>query len=405
MIFNRSDKRKLDWSQAVPSALERALFNAGLVFNQTWEDPAVDREALAISEADTVLSIASAGDNVLDLVLAGAKKIYAVDLNPAQVYLLRLKLEAAQCLDGAAFSHLFSLAPAPGARDLYHAHLRRRLDPAAQAFWDRRLGLLEQGLYRAGKFGRALMGLRLGLRLLCGRRRLEQFFECGGLDEQAAFFRRYILPRWWNPLARPFAAYGPVLLLFGAHPRQARRVQGQGFARALENGITRALTTLPARENYFWQQVFLGRYLCLPPFLRPENYARLQAGAGRVELHHGRIEALLARLAPGSIDCANLLDAPDWLPAEATAHWWRLLRPVVTGRARVLFRTVDPAYSLPEAVLAHWQAVTDPAWTARERTGVYAGVHVYVTRPDAGLRPRARLTSGPAEPAGGRAAA
>jgi S-adenosylmethionine:diacylglycerol 3-amino-3-carboxypropyl transferase len=169
-------------------------------------------------------------------------------------------------------------------------------------------------------------------------------------------------------------------MLFGAHPYQAWRVRGQGFARALEAGITRALTTQPARTNYFWQQVFLGRYLQLPPYLSPDNYARLQAAVERIELHQGRIEALLTKLPPDSIDCTNLLDAPDWLPAQGTVDWWQRLGPAMTGRGRVLFRTVDPGYRLPDAVLAQWKDVTDPAWTVKERTGVYAGVYLYLRR-------------------------
>jgi S-adenosylmethionine-diacylglycerol 3-amino-3-carboxypropyl transferase len=380
MIARRSAVRKWPWRLASHAALERALFTAGLVFNQTWEDPAIDRRALALTEDDAVVTIASAGDNVLDLALAGARKVYAVDLNAAQVHLLRLKITAAQCLDWADFAHLFSLDPAPRARDLYHQHLRPRLAPEARDHWDRRLGMLEGGFYRAGTFGRTLWGLRLYLRLMCGRQRLEQFFACRTLAEQAAFYRGHIQPRWWNPLARPWAAFGPVLWLFGAHPAQARRVQGPAFARALEDGITRALTTLPASDNYFWQQVFLGRYLRLPEYLQPANYARLQAKVSRIEVHHGRLEALLASLPPGSIDAANLLDAPDWLSPEATLAWWRLLRHAASGRARVLFRTVDPAYRLPPPVLDHWQDATDPAWVTQERTGVYADVCLYRAR-------------------------
>jgi hypothetical protein len=52
----------------------------------------------------------------------------------------------------------------------------------------------------------------------------------------------------------------------------------------------------------------------------------------------------------------------------------------MTGRGRVLFRTVDPGYRLPDAVLAQWKDVTDPAWTVKERTGVYAGVYLYLRR-------------------------
>jgi len=256
--------------------LERLVFGSGLVFNQTWEDPEVDLQALALGGGDVVLAIASAGDNVLTYALAGLKKIYAVDFNPAQIYLLNLKIAAAQYLDYADFWHLFSLAPAPRANSIYADTLRRHLDEATRRFWDDQLGLVRAGLGRAGVFGRTLWLLRTYLRVVCGPRALAQVFECESLAEQADFYFRRVHSRWWNPLARPFAEQLPILLLFGAHPHQARRVRGQQFARFLAAGIRRALSTLPAGNNYFWQQVLLGRYLTPPLYLRPENFARLK---------------------------------------------------------------------------------------------------------------------------------
>ena len=367
---------------SVYGILERLAFGSRLVFNQVWEDPAVDRQALALMPHDTVLTIASAGDNALNLALAGARKVYAIDLNPTQTYLLNLKIAAAQHLAYADFYHLCSLAPAPRAKAIYEHSLRAHLDFDTRHYWDTQLTMLQGGLYRAGSFGVALWLLRMYLRLVCGPQTLEQFFECDSIVEQAAFYRQYIHARWWNPLAKPCAAQWPVLLLFGAHPQQARRVRTQPFADQLSTNIARALTTLPARDNFFWQQVFLGRYLVAPPYLRAENFARLKQVASRVETHIGRVENLMRGLPIASISRFNLLDAVDWLSAAQTLEWWSLIRRCATPHARVLFRSIDPLYRLPQFILTDWHDESEPQWTARERTGIYAGVHLYVRRHD-----------------------
>jgi S-adenosylmethionine-diacylglycerol 3-amino-3-carboxypropyl transferase len=71
--------------------LGRRLFDAihgqHLVYNQCWEDPAVDRQALLLSPRDRVLVITSVGCNALDYALTGAR-VLAVDVNPRQNHLL-----------------------------------------------------------------------------------------------------------------------------------------------------------------------------------------------------------------------------------------------------------------------------------------------------------------------------
>ena len=63
------------------------LYRTNLVYNQCWEDPALDQEALQLGPHDRVLAITSAGCNVLDYALRGAR-VVAVDANPRQSHLL-----------------------------------------------------------------------------------------------------------------------------------------------------------------------------------------------------------------------------------------------------------------------------------------------------------------------------
>jgi S-adenosylmethionine-diacylglycerol 3-amino-3-carboxypropyl transferase len=365
-------------SAAIGAWLERWLFGSGLVFNQVWEDPLVDRQALAPTVDDVVLGIASAGDNLLALLLEGPRKIYAVDLNPAQIHLLRLKVAAIQQLDYPDFWHLFSLAPAPRAGQLYHEHLRNHLPAETQEFWDAHLILLERGLSYAGVFGRALWLLRSYLKLVCGESALQQLFHQDSLGDQAEHYRRRIHTPWWNPVARPLAAVLPVLVMFGAHPRQAWRVRGGQFAHSLAQGIYQALTTSPIQNNFLWQQALLGHYLTPPEYARPENFSRLKANISRVEMYIGRAQDLLRSLPPESLTAINLLDALDWLEDVETLDLWTLIRRAAAPGARVLFRSIDPTYCLPGAASTGWRDQTDPRWARAERTGVYAKVCLYV---------------------------
>lgn len=87
----------------------------------------MDRRALALGADDTMLVITSAGCNVLDYVLAGPRRIDAVDANPRQSALLELKMAGVRRLEHADFFAIFGLGHHPHFRAVYHDALREEL--------------------------------------------------------------------------------------------------------------------------------------------------------------------------------------------------------------------------------------------------------------------------------------
>jgi S-adenosylmethionine-diacylglycerol 3-amino-3-carboxypropyl transferase len=67
-------------------------------YAQVWEDADVLLEALNIQPDDVCFSIASAGDNAMALLTQGPEKVVAVDLNPAQLACLELRVAAYRLL-------------------------------------------------------------------------------------------------------------------------------------------------------------------------------------------------------------------------------------------------------------------------------------------------------------------
>ena len=103
-----------------------AIYSRSLVYNTCWEDPAVDRLALALRPQDRMLVIASAGCNVLDYALVAPACIHAVDANPRQTALLELKLAGIRHLEFEDFFAVFGDGRHPGFAFLYREALRDR---------------------------------------------------------------------------------------------------------------------------------------------------------------------------------------------------------------------------------------------------------------------------------------
>ncbi|MEM9269298.1 MAG: DUF3419 family protein, partial [Pseudomonadota bacterium] len=142
-------------------ALERgfsAMFQ-GLVYAQIWEDPVADMEALALQDGDAVFCISSGGCNAMSYLTRKPRAITVVDLSPAHVALLRLKVTAAERLEHKAFFDFFGHANLARNLKVYDAQLAPHLDDSTLKYWEgrprghRRIAMFERGFYRHGALG------------------------------------------------------------------------------------------------------------------------------------------------------------------------------------------------------------------------------------------------------------
>src|ERR1700754_3801058 len=105
-------------SPVTPRGVMERLFTLmfqGFVYNQIWEDPSVDLEALQLAPHHRVLTIASGGCNILNYLASAQSQIIALDLNPNHVALTRLKLAALEHLpDHESFFRFFGDASDTG---------------------------------------------------------------------------------------------------------------------------------------------------------------------------------------------------------------------------------------------------------------------------------------------------
>jgi S-adenosylmethionine-diacylglycerol 3-amino-3-carboxypropyl transferase len=383
-------------------ALERlfTLMFQGFVYNQIWEDPAVDLSALALKPEHRVITIASGGCNVLNYLAANPAKIIAVDLNPNHIALTKLKLAALANLPSHEdFFRLFGYANDKANRAAYDKFLVPHLDDETRRYWDknvplrgRRINMFGRNLYRYGLLGR-FIGILHAVAKLHGKK-LEPILSARTPEEQRRLFERDIAPLF-NYKSIKLLSKSPVsLYALGIPPAQYDELVASGDPVAvLRERVERLACDFPISENYFAWQAFGRGYdvehrEAVPDYLRRETYDVIRSRTGKVEVHHASLTDFLEAQPPQSLHRYVLLDAQDWMNKEQITALWREIDRTAHARdARVIFRTAGPDSPLPRKlppdVLAPWVYLEQESREghAKDRSSIYGGFHIYARRP------------------------
>lgn len=372
-----------------------ALAFRGLVYAQIWEDPEIDMEALAIRPDSRMVAIASGGCNVLSYLVADPREIIAVDLNTAHVALGKLKLASARHLpDYAHFRRFFAEADKPSNLAAYHAYVAPHLDETTRRYWEgrdltlrRRIGGFRKGIYKRGLLGGFIGIAHLLARLY--RIDLLAILSAPTREAQRDVFEAQLAPLFDKAFVRWLTDQPAALFGLGIPPAQFEALAGdQPMAQVLRRRLEKLACDFAVGDNYFAWQAFSRGYgrqgdAPLPPYLQQANWDAVRARVDRVGVLHANLTVWLAGEPDQSLDRYVLLDAQDWMSdAQLNDLWTQITRTARPG-ARVLFRTAAEPSLLPgrvdPALLDRWtyHAAASADYTARDRSSIYGGVHLY----------------------------
>jgi S-adenosylmethionine-diacylglycerol 3-amino-3-carboxypropyl transferase len=381
-------------------ALERlfTLMFKGFVYNQIWEDPEVDLEALALEPHHRLVTIASGGCNILNYLAADPAQIVAVDLNPNHVALSRLKLAALANLPTyEQFFRFFGHANDKANRALFDTLLRRHLDPETLVYWNRhrplrgrRIDMFARDLYRHGLLGR-FIGILHAVARLHGKR-LDGIVNAENSAEQRDHFERSIAPLFEFKSVKLLSRSPISLYALGIPPAQYDELVAAGNpVDVLRARVEKLACDFPMQENYFAWQAFARGYdvenrRAVPAYLRRATYDVIRTRTERVDIRHASLTDFLQSQQTGSLDRFVLLDAQDWMTPAMLNGLWREIDRTASSAARVIFRTAGADSPLPRKLapelLAPWEYRLEEslALHARDRASIYGGFHLYCRR-------------------------
>ena len=161
------------------------------------------------------------------------------------------------------------------------------------------------------------------------------------------------------------------------------------MSHVLRERVERLACGFSLADNYFAWQAFGRGYGGdgegpLPPYLRRDQFDIVRARADRVEVMNRSVTEYLASCPAASRDRYVLLDAQDWMTDDQLNALWTEITRTARPGARVIFRTAAEPSLLPgrldPALLGRWRYEADAslAFTARDRSAIYGGFHLYV---------------------------
>ena len=357
----------------------RAAFDF-IRYASVWEDADVLCEALEpVALGGRLLSIASAGDNVLALLTLDPREVVAVDLSEAQNACVALRIAAFRRLDHTALLEFLGVhgnddSNVPARRLDAYRSLRADLPGETAAFWDRRPEMVRKGVLHAGKFENYFrLFRRFVLPLIHSTVTVEALLEPRSPADRERFYEE----RWdtwrWRMIFKIFFSRA-VMGRLGRDPEFFSHVDGPVATRILER--TRfAFATLPTESNPYLVYTMTGNFRegALPRYLRPEHHAAIRSRLDRIHLVRAPVDTV-----PGRFDGFNLSDIFEYMsPAEHERCYTALVERSRPGARLVYWNMLAPR-SRPTSLAHRARPLPDLAddLHARDRAWFYQRLHV-----------------------------
>lgn len=317
------------------------FLNKTYIYNVSWEDPRMDHRVFHLTEDDHILTIASAGCNVLDYIIEGAA-VTAVDFNSCQIALTELKKVAILNLEYEAFFEIFSKSNMKLLQEVYHTKLRKDLSQPSAEFWDTGIYTIKSFMYSGTSGSMSYVLFRI-LFPLFGLDFVRRELERGSSQET---LQKLITGRSYS--IRAIAWLMDNILLRGgccfAGVPERQMALGLHRPNNLAMVIERVFfSTDLVTDNYFYAGYILGYYKAnnCPRYLRRENYEAMKKNLQKGKLH--LVHGTLLQAIDGTtrnFTVASLLDHMDWMTdRQINEELTHLLTKMDREKGRIFWRS------------------------------------------------------------------
>ena len=285
-------------------------------YSLVWEDNRTLHAALAIGPDDHVLVVTSAGCNVLNALLAGPRQVTAIDLNPVQNALLRLKCHLIVHHEPEMLRALMGFdGPAPVARTW--RKVAAQLPVELRAFWEPFFAVHPAGLLPAGRLEGYVTAFLPTLPPET-QAKLRQLLTFESVTAQRDFFAAALD----EPAFREaFVAYFDAANLSQGRDPALFRYAPESGGTTFYGRLRQFLTTKLVRDSFFFRFFFFGPEglpeTLLPPCYQRRHHARLRRLLPRLRMATGEAVAYLGTAAGRTVTKASLSNIFEYAsPAE-----------------------------------------------------------------------------------------
>jgi betaine lipid synthase len=312
---------------------------SSFIYSISWEDPQYDKPVLNINDNDEVLTITGGGCNIFNMLLDGAKKVYCVDLNPAQNHLFELKQKSIEKLDYENVWKMFG----EGKHEKID-NILNDLDMTndSDLFWNKNKHYFKKGLYFYGSMGKIIYFV-------------SKFNKIIGLHETKDLSEQRDL--WWNNIyvcfLRFVMSFNFLVMIFfnkyffwnfcGVPKKQLNLIKydnrkiNEYLMYVFNNVFTHSHITT---ENYFYLLCLTGCFTkkCCPLYLQEKEFNDLKPLVNKVNIS---TDYFINELEKRKYSKVILLDHLDWQDEEYVKKLSKSLYEQTTDNAIIIWRSAS----------------------------------------------------------------
>ena len=322
-------------------------------FSSVWEDYLSLQQGLSPQASDVVLSVASSGDNIFNFLTDNVSKIYAVDINPAQLSLAKLKLELLRRCDPQKVLDLLT-GNGDKTENKHFVETIISSDKNLKKYLS--AYNFENGVDNIGEFERRVVPPVA----YC----VKQFFKEADFVHANEGKKANV---WLSGLPIAFSFKRTYKFLIPDFPYQHININ---MGKSLQKSLKNFLSHNDFRGNWYLQKIYFGRYQTLPPFLRPDNFKTVKNNADRITFVDKDILSFLKQSKDGSVDKINLSDIFDWCSEEDYAATLREAHRVLSPNGRIFYWELFVSRELPEELKSSFKSLKRESAAIHQRDNV-----------------------------------
>ena len=281
-------------------------------YSQVWEDAEILIKALKINEKDNVLSIASAGENALSMLIKNPNKVYAIDLSFNQIACTELKKIAYKYLEYNECMQLIGVFDSDNRVEIYDM-IKDNLTENTKKYFDENIQIINKGIINTGKFENYfhIFGKKV-LPLIHTKKTRQELLKKKSKEEREEFYNKKWNNFRWRLLFKIFFSK-TIMGRLGRDKAFFRYVKVDVASHILER-TKYALTELDTSENSYLQYIVNGKYdKALPVAYRKENFEVIKRNIDKLILLSESVETFVELDEVDYITKYNLSDIFEYM--------------------------------------------------------------------------------------------
>lgn len=296
-----------------------------------WEDT----ESLinTLEENKKILSICSAGDNVLGMLTKNPKEIVAFDINETQLNLLNLKIAAFKKLKYEEILILLGIKKGDSLK--LFKKLERTLDKDTYNYFIQNKRILKKGIINSGKFEKYFQLFRkIIIPLFTNKKNIKKLASYSNVKEQKEFYEEKINNKRLKRIFNIFFGF-KIMGKYGRDKSFYDHVSDkEQSAFEIKKRFDIGISTIPNKTNPYITYILLNEFTndALPYYLQKENYNSIKNNINKIIIKKGTLLDINMKF-----DYCNLSDIFEYMSEEDFNKNINHLDKITKNNCRVLY--------------------------------------------------------------------